>query len=63
MKIKFLMRCKILLYNLIWRIIVIFFEIFRIILTIFLYPIMIISNKAFIKLQPYFIKDIIPKKK
>ena len=63
MKINFLKRLKILLFNLIWRIIVIIFEILRLLLTVVLYPLMIISNKLFVKLYPFFIKDIVPKKK
>jgi hypothetical protein len=62
MKFKFKERLKILFYNLIWRIFVIIFELLRIILTFLFYPLMLISNKLFVKLFPFFIKDLNPKK-
>lgn len=59
---NFKLRCKVLFYNFLWRLLIILFELIRMLLTPILYPFMILDGKLFKKLVIFFKKDLISKK-
>lgn len=53
-KINLKGRIKLLFFNLLWRLILIFYELIRLVFTVLTYPIMLINYNAFVKIYPFF---------
>jgi len=58
---RFKDRLKILFFNFLWRFVVILFELYRMLFTFILFPLMLIRQKWFNKMYLFFHKDIKPK--